>query len=67
MGHGESPFARRAIDFQRTIKSVHLYPYVTVIEKRSTPLVELTAPQRGTEWQPFLGAHEPNPRTDGAR
>jgi methyltransferase family protein len=55
MGHGDAPFARRPIDFQRTIESIHLYPYLTVIEKRSTPLEELSAPQHGTEWQPFLG------------
>jgi hypothetical protein len=54
MGHGESGFERRPIDFQRAIDSVHLYPFVTVIEKRSAPLDELSAPRHGTEWQPFL-------------
>ncbi len=44
---------RRPTDFQRTVQSIHLYPFVTVIEKRSRALDELSAPKRGTEWQPF--------------
>lgn len=39
--------------FQASIKSMHFYPYVVVIEKASEPLEELIAPKRGTEWQPF--------------
>jgi Methyltransferase domain len=54
MGYGESGFERRPIDFQRSVESVHLYPFVAVIEKRSPPLEELAAPRHGTEWQPFL-------------
>jgi hypothetical protein len=41
-------------DFQREIHSVHLYPYVAVIEKCERPKEELIAPRHGTEWQPFL-------------
>ena len=40
--------------FQSVIPSIHLYPYVTVIEKRAQIAKELTAPKHGTEWQPFL-------------
>ncbi len=46
-------------DFQRSIDSIHNYPFVTVIEKRVDKLDELSSPKRGTEWQPFL--HVPIP------
>lgn len=39
---------------QREISSIHLYPYVSVIEKNSAPVLEFTAPMHGSEWQPFL-------------
>jgi hypothetical protein len=39
--------------FQRDVNSVHLYPYITVIEKREAPVSEFTAPRRGTEWLKF--------------
>ena len=49
---------RRAIcnptQLQSVIRSVHRYPFVTVIEKNDTPVAEFVAPKRGTEWQPFL-------------
>ena len=41
---------------QRQIHSVHLYPYLLVIEKRDRPLARLHAPKHGTEWQPFYAA-----------
>lgn len=42
--------------FQRTIESVHLYPFVTVVEIPEQPLGELEDPKHGTIWQPFLNA-----------
>jgi hypothetical protein len=36
--------------FQRSVHSVHLYPYVTVIEKPDSPLDEFKLPMHGTEW-----------------
>jgi len=42
--------------FQSEIHSIHEYPFVTVIEKRTHALSKLIAPTHGTEWQPFLGA-----------
>lgn len=39
--------------FQTQIHSVHLYPYVVVIEKHAAPLRELAARRHGSEWQPF--------------
>lgn len=40
--------------FQAAVHSVHLYPYVVVIEKRDSPLKRFAAPKHGTKWQPFL-------------
>ena len=40
--------------FQSAVHSIHLYPYVTVIEKYARLANELAAPKHGTEWQPFL-------------
>jgi len=40
--------------FQRAVDSIHMYPFMTVIERRATPLTEMTAPKHGTLWQPFL-------------
>jgi methyltransferase family protein len=44
---------RYPTEFQRTV-SVHLYPFLAVIERRSSPLNELRGAKRGTEWQRFL-------------
>jgi hypothetical protein len=40
--------------FQKFIASIHQYPFVTVIEKTSSPVTRFIAPKHGTEWQPFL-------------
>ncbi len=42
-----------ATAFQRRVDSVHLYPYLAVIEMRSDALDQLVAPKHGTEWEPF--------------
>jgi hypothetical protein len=42
-----------ATPFQAVIDSVHLYPYVVVIEKRDAPLERFVAPRHGSQWQPF--------------
>lgn len=39
---------------QAALHSVHLYPYVVVVEKRPTPLPELIAPKHGSQWEPFI-------------
>jgi hypothetical protein len=38
---------------QQSIESVHLYPFIAVIEKRAESLENLRAPKHGTQWQPF--------------
>lgn len=40
--------------FQSAVDSVHLYPFVTVIEKTPLAVKELIAPKHGTQWEPFL-------------
>ncbi|HMJ64679.1 MAG TPA: class I SAM-dependent methyltransferase [Candidatus Binatia bacterium] len=39
--------------FQRDIHSVHLYPFVTVIEKCSPPRRQFSSVRHGTQWEPF--------------
>jgi hypothetical protein len=39
--------------FQRSIGSVHRYPYVTVIERAEREVKALESVRRGTEWRPF--------------
>ncbi|MBI4858920.1 MAG: class I SAM-dependent methyltransferase [Candidatus Riflebacteria bacterium] len=38
---------------QSYIGSVHIYPYLTVVEKVDSPVSRLVSARRGTEWQPF--------------
>jgi hypothetical protein len=40
--------------FQSAVSGIHLYPYLTVIERTSAPVSELVAPKRGSQWEPFL-------------
>lgn len=46
-GHVTSPF-------QADIDSIHLYPFVMVIEKRDARVEKLIAPKQGTVWEPFF-------------
>jgi hypothetical protein len=43
-----------ASPFQRDIASIHVYPYLAVIEKHETACERFAVEQRGTEWQPPL-------------
>ena len=47
-----------ANSLQSAIASIHSYPFVTVIEKRTRPLDVLEAPRRGTQWQPFYSSDQ---------
>jgi hypothetical protein len=44
----------KASPFQGAVHSVHVYPFIGVIEKRPAPVAEFVAPKHGTQWQPFL-------------
>ena len=50
--------ARRTVSgatkFQSAVHSVHLYPFVVVIEKTTSPIEEFLSPRHGTQWEPFL-------------
>ncbi len=46
------PVTSKTTAFQQQISSIHQYPYIFVIEKRTEPLDELIAPQHGTIWAP---------------
>lgn len=39
--------------FQRSVASVHLYPFITVVEKTPHVVNQLIAPKHGTEWQSY--------------
>lgn len=40
--------------FQAAIHSVHMYPFMVVVEKRDAIVTSFSAPKHGTQWQPFL-------------
>jgi hypothetical protein len=52
--NNERRSASKANSLQAAVAGIHLYPYLTVIERTPAPVVELVAPKRGTQWQPFL-------------
>jgi hypothetical protein len=40
--------------FQSAVHSIHLYPFVTVLERTECAVPEFVAPKHGTQWAPFL-------------
>jgi hypothetical protein len=44
----------RTSPMQSSISSIHLYPYVAVVERNVHRLDELVAPMRGTQWEPHM-------------
>jgi len=44
-----------ASPFQQAILSAHLYPFLTIIERRDHHLDYLVAPKHGSVWEPYLG------------
>ena len=48
----ESPV--HTTELQAWIRSVHFYPYMTVLEKAERPVRQFISSKKGTEWQPFL-------------
>jgi len=38
--------------FQQVVASVHLYPFVAVVEKNRAAVSEFVAPKHGSQWQP---------------
>lgn len=50
----ERRLACPASPLQSAINSVHVYPYVVVIERTDGPILEFVAPKHGSQWEPFL-------------
>ena len=46
--------ASPASPFQSSIHSIHVYPFVVVIEKRAALMPSFCGPKHGTQWQPYL-------------
>lgn len=44
----------KATPLQSAVHSIHVYPYVVVIERTDAPVSEFVAPKHGSQWQPFL-------------
>lgn len=51
-GDGSTDSTLAVTDFQRLVDSVHLYPFVSVIELRDAPVTAFRSEKRGTQWQP---------------
>lgn len=41
-------------EFQKSIHSIHFYPFCIIIEKHASVPDEFSAPKHGTKWQPFF-------------
>jgi hypothetical protein len=54
LGNNERRAVCKAIPVQSAVRSIHLYPYVTAIERTVRPISEFIAPKHGTQWEPFL-------------
>lgn len=51
----ETRLTATATEFQSSVGSICLYPYVAVFEKREQPITKLVAPKHGTEWIDGIG------------
>ena len=45
--------AKRSNFLARWLASIHVYPFVYVIEKHTLPTARFISPKQGTQWQPF--------------
>ncbi len=57
----EEQLAVRATPFQSAIKSLHIYPFVTVIELADRPTTRFASRARGTQWVPLTQGSKPQP------
>lgn len=46
----ERAYFSEATPYQAAVHSIHLYPYLVVIERRDQPLDKFVAPKHGTDW-----------------
>jgi hypothetical protein len=54
LANNERRLSVKASPFQSAVHSIHVYPFIVIIEKRPAPVTEFVAPKHGTQWQPFL-------------
>jgi hypothetical protein len=54
VANNERRLSVKASPFQSAVDSIHVYPFIAIIEKRSAPVTEFVAPKHRTQWQPFL-------------
>jgi hypothetical protein len=47
-------FTNSLNEFQKSIHSIHFYPFCVVIEKNASRPQKFVAPKHGTQWQPFF-------------
>ena len=52
-GNYEHGVESEATNLQSMIASIHVYPYLVVIEKRDASIPTLQAPRHGSDWQAY--------------
>ena len=50
----ERRVAYQTTSVQSAIQAVHVYPFLTVVERTGRCVSELYSSKRGTQWEPFL-------------
>jgi hypothetical protein len=48
--NNEHRLSVKASPFQSAVHSIHVYPFIAIIEKRTAPVMEFIAPKHGTQW-----------------
>lgn len=54
VANNERRLSVKASPFQCAVHSIHIYPFIAIIEKRTEPVTEFIAPKHGSQWEPFL-------------
>ena len=49
----EAGVASAADSLQQAVRSIHLYPFLAVVERNLEPVTDFQFPMYGTEWQPY--------------
>ena len=57
-GDWSTPLRVQPSSFQRLVDSIHLYPFVAVIELRTAAMDTFSCVRRGTQWLHFADKHE---------
>jgi 23S rRNA U2552 (ribose-2'-O)-methylase RlmE/FtsJ len=55
LGNNERRNVNKTKALQSAVGSIHLYSYMTVIERTAATVLEFVAPKHGTQWEPFPG------------